>query len=135
MAKSRKEYHKEYYLKNKEKLIANSKKWQKENKEKYIEYLKNYQLENKDKINTYYKEWYNNGGKEYQENYYLDGYYSVYLLPKENYVGQTKKIKARMADHRYNGRDTSDYKILHTFATRKEAIAKEKEYHAMGYNG
>ena len=136
-------YAREYYRKNKEyrqKKKEQQKKYydtldKKERYQKNKEYYKIYQSENKDKIKEYYKKWYKIGGKEYQEDYYLDGHYSVYLLPNENYVGQTKKIKHRMYNHKYKGRDITGFKILHTFKTREEAKKKESEYHAMGYEG
>jgi len=113
------EYNKLYYLKNKEKwegIYETQKESQKEYKKKYA------------KLNKKYFE-------DYQKEYRPDGYYSVYLLPNENYVGQTKQIKTRMYDHKYKGRDTTDYKVLHTFSTREEALNKEAEYHDMGYSG
>lgn len=118
-----KEYQKKWYLKNKEKVKENSKQYYHANKERYKEHNKKWQIENKEYRNEYKRLW-----RE-------DGHYSVYLLPKENYVGQTKQIKKRMHDHKGYGRDISDYKILHTFNTREEALAKEKEYHEAGYNG
>jgi predicted GIY-YIG superfamily endonuclease len=55
-------------------------------------------------------------------------------LPNENYVGQTKGVKKRISQHKTDGKDTSDYKMLHTFETRKEASTLKKlEYHSNGY--
>jgi len=118
-----KEYQRRWYLKNREKLKENSKQYYHANKERYKELNKNWQETNREHIREYNKQWRH------------DEHYSVYLLPKENYVGQTKQIKKRMYDHKHNGKDTSDYKILHTFTTREEALAKEAEYHKAGYNG
>ena len=64
-----------------------------------------------------------------------DDYYSVYLLPNENYVGQTKCVRMRMHKHKSDGNNIEDYKILHTFSTREEALEKEAEYHSKGYKG
>lgn len=92
-------------------------------KEKRKQYLKEWNKKNKERV------------KEYKKERREDGHFSVYLLPNENYVGQTKSIKSRMYRHKYHGRDTTDYKVLHTFDTREEALQKEAEYHAQGYNG
>ena len=118
-----KEYKRQWYLKNKEKLKEASKENYHNNKERYKEH------------NNKWRELNRAHFKEYQFNWRNDGYYSVYLLPNENYVGQTKGVKKRISQHKTDGKDTSDYKILHTFETRKEAIAKEAEYHSNGYNG
>src|SRR3989304_5785240 len=59
-----KEYQREYYLKNKNKLLIQNKKYYLENKEKILKCNKNYYLENKDKIKVkrvgYHKEYYKN---------------------------------------------------------------------------
>ena len=109
--------------KDKEKQKEYDRQWYLKNKERKAEY----QRKNKEHRNSYLK--------EYRKTYRFDGHYSVYLLPKENYVGQTKCVRARMYQHKQDGNDTSDYKILHTFSTKEEALAKEKEYHEAGYNG
>ena len=109
--------------KRKKYLQEYNKQWREKNREKACEYLKNWRKLNKERI------------KKYNKEVVEDGHYSVYLLPNENYVGQTKKIKVTISQHKNLGRDTSNYKILHTFATREEALAKEKEYHDKGYNG
>lgn len=59
----------------------------------------------------------------------------VYLLPYENYVGKTKCVKRRISEHTRIGRNTQDYKILHSFSMEKDALEKEIEYHNMGYDG
>jgi len=113
------EYNKRYYLKNKEK-------WEgiyETQKESQKEYKKKYAKENRQLLKGYGIQW------------RKDGHYSVYLLPKENYVGMTEQIKARMHNHKYYGNDTTDYKVLHTFNSKKEALKKEAEYHEMGYKG
>lgn len=50
MAKDRKEYLHQWYLKNREKKLEQNKKWCEGNKEKREEYLKNYYQENKEEI-------------------------------------------------------------------------------------
>ena len=102
------------------------------NKQK--DWSKAWKDKNKEKLKEYNKAYYQKT-KANRKKYYTDGHYSVYLLPNENYVGQTQGIKYRMYRHKSLGTDTSDYKILHTFSTREEALAKEKEYHDKGYRG
>lgn len=64
-----------------------------------------------------------------------DGYYSVYLLPYEHYVGTTDNVYHRMCGHRSIERDTSSYIILGRFKQRNEALQLEKIYHSEGYIG
>ena len=52
-------------------------------------------------------------------------FYSIYLLPKENYVGITKQPSLRMRHHRKEGRDTSSWVIMASVDTRKEAVKYE----------
>ena len=65
-----------------------------------------------------------------------DDHFSVYLLPDHNYVGQTQNVADRKRKHRnYHNRNVDNIQILHKFNTREEALAKEAEYHNMGYAG
>lgn len=50
-----KEYHKEYYRKNRERIIARVSEYQKENRDKCSEYQKKWRAENKDKVRVYEK--------------------------------------------------------------------------------
>ena len=68
-------------------------------------------------------------------NKYKPNDYVVYLLTKENYVGVSGYMKNRIKNHKHGFNRDTNYKILHRFSNRKDALAKEKEYHAMGYNG
>jgi hypothetical protein len=92
-------------------------------KKKYPPY--EWQKANKDKQAAY--------AKKSKKKYIEDKFY-VYLIPKANYVGQTNQPKIRKWHHTKD-KDTSGFKILHTYNTREKALAKEKEYHNMGYNG
>ncbi len=65
MSTDRKEYHRQRYLLNREKILAERKKYYEENREDVIEYQKDYQKDyqknykkaNKEKIKTYQKEY------------------------------------------------------------------------------
>lgn len=51
------EYYREYYKKNKEKMIQSQKKYNEKNKEKLAEYRKEYYKKNKEKILEHQKEY------------------------------------------------------------------------------
>tara|TARA_R110000787_G_C13083302_1_gene410403 strand:+ start:63 stop:494 length:432 start_codon:yes stop_codon:yes gene_type:complete len=118
-----KDYDKDYKEKNKEKLAAQGKVWRENNKEKKDAYDKNYKEDNKEKI------------KEKRDSK-KDGLFTVYLLPKENYVGQTVNLHTRLIAHKNrHSRDVSDVQILGKYKTRKKAMEVEAEYHSKGYLG
>ena len=76
--------------------------------------------------------------KQYNKQYRLsknDGFYSVYLIPSDNYVGVTESLYKRMAQHKSIGRDITDYRILAQFNNREEALEVEELIHDLGYNG
>lgn len=107
-----KEYMRKYYLANKEKYAANNKAWNLKNKEKRAAEKKVY-FENK-----------------------KDGFYTVYLLVNENYVGQTSSLYTRLPEHKSkHGRDVSNVQIIGKYKTRKKAMEVEAEYHSKGYLG
>lgn len=89
-------------------------------------YSKQYYSNNKQERNKYVK--------KYCETL-KNGYYNVYLLPKENYVGSTISIPIRIIHHKNQGRDITDYKVLAKFKTHEEALHYESEIHLQGYNG
>ncbi len=76
---------------------------------------------------------------QYNQNYHLSKtlpYWVVYMLPNANdYVGHTNNPFFRMLSHKRLKRDTTGWIELHRFDTREEALAKEAEYHKMGYPG
>jgi len=114
-----------------------TKAWRLANKEKKSAYEKEYKKLNREKTRERNKIWYHNNKEKavaYRESL-KDGIYSVYLLPMENYVGQTECMYNRMHQHKNAGRDITDAKVLGSYKTRKEALAIEASYHAKGYNG
>ena len=96
MKRDRKEYARQYYLKNRERLLKQ--------RAEYVENLK-------------------------------DGFYSVYLLEDYNYVGYTQSIKQRLAQHKKNNRDCTNYRILHTTKSKQDAKELEALLHDIGYEG
>jgi predicted GIY-YIG superfamily endonuclease len=65
-----------------------------------------------------------------------DGYYTVYLLPREWYVGMTGNIKERLITHKNSlGKNTSHWTELAEVYTKEEALEIEAHYHSIGYKG
>jgi hypothetical protein len=87
MVFDRKEYDKEYYQKNKEKIKEQRKKSYEKNKEKNNEYSKNYRQKNKEKI------------KEYEENYRQENKEKIKERDKE----YNQKMKELVYNHYSNG--------------------------------
>jgi len=97
-----------------------------DNPEYFKQYDKHYRLNNKESLKEYTKQW--SLAKK-------DGYHSVYLLPKHNYVGITENLYIRMSHHRSLGRDTTGYRILETFQDRELGLELEELLHDIGYEG
>lgn len=84
---------------------------------------------NKDKIAAQNKRYIANVHKR-------NPFYTVYYLPEEHYVGQTKGLGVRMSVHKYQSkRHILDVEVLAKFETRKESLAFEAKLHDMGYHG
>ena len=116
---------------NKEKVAAWHKEYYQANKEKHKAYCKEYNIANKENIKAQHKKYYV-ANKESQK----DGLFTVYLLPKENYVGQTSCLAARLSSHKNrHKRNITGVWILGKYETRAEALAIEAEYHANGFKG
>jgi len=69
----------------------------------------------------------------------LDGYWRVYMLPSEKYVGITSDMNSRMASHRSGShtcaKNVDNVKILAKYKKVEWAIIHEAIYHLFGYNG
>ena len=59
----------------------------------------------------------------------------IYLLPKHNYVGATSCFNQRLADHRRNNKDTTDWRILIQTDCVEDASNIEDYLHSLGFNG
>ena len=108
---TKKEYQKKYYQANKERIDSYRKAWDKDNE---------------DKVSAYRKT---------EDETHKDGLYTVYLLPKENYVGVTSSLTYRLRHHKSNGKDVSDAKILGKYHTKDEARRIEDGFHNNGFKG
>jgi hypothetical protein len=113
-------------------------------------YMKEYRKKYKEKNTEKVKEWSNKANKKWRENNkeklkeivtnwrenHHNNIWKVYILPNADYyVGYTKAIKPRMYRHKQDGRDYSDYMILHECSTKQEAMEYEKIYHKLGFPG
>ena len=140
-------YAKKYYLANKEKIANYQKEFNAKNAERIAarrkEYHKTYYAseESQAKKKAQQKIYRRNNrehraavSKAYRESF-QDGLFTVYILPKENYVGQTDCYPLRIKNHKSLGRDITDAKVLGSYKTREEALAVEASYHAKGYKG
>ena len=108
--------------KNKE----DAKAWREANKVKAAAYNKAYQEANKERINAQ--------RKNYRDNV-NDGLYTVYFLPKENYVGMTTNLNNRIASHKYNGKCISEVEIFGKYESKRQALDIESELHRVGFEG
>ena len=124
---------KQYHLDNAKSIKANRKQYNITNKESIKVYNKAYNSTNKKAKKQYYKD-----NKEAIKAYSLakkDGYHSVYLLPKHNYVGITDNVYYRMSLHKNKGKDTTGFRILEKFKDRKLGLELESQLHLIGYKG
>lgn len=64
-----------------------------------------------------------------------DGYYYLYYLPEEHYVGITNFVKQRIAKHKHLGKVVDNYEIICKFKFAVQAHLYETYLHCMGYNG
>ena len=91
------------------------------------EYYKKYYQANKEN-KAAYNEAYNEDNK--------DGYYTVYYLKEEHYVGMTTSLNIRLSSHKSkHNRHIEDVEIIGKYKTKKEALRVEAALHAMGYLG
>ena len=112
----KREYNKKYREANKEKLSANKKVYDKANKEKIAAYQIVY-------------------NKDYREAQ-KDGYYTVYYLKEEHYVGMTSHLYYRLAHHKSNyNRHIEDVEVIGKYETKEGALRVEAALHSMGYLG
>jgi hypothetical protein len=65
----------------------------------------------------------------------LDGYFYVYYLPEEHYIGMTNNVHRRIKYHDYSGKIVDNYEILARFKRQVDAHLFETKFHAMDYNG
>ena len=65
-----------------------------------------------------------------------NGWFTVYCLPKENYVGYTGNFYKRFIGHKNAAkRNIEGAYILGEYKTKREALDVEASYHAKGFKG
>ena len=98
-------------------------KWCHNNKDKQ----KAYNEANKDKCQAYRRKW---------KHARIDNFYTVYFIPQHFYLGYSKQPRLRMLDHNALGKDTTNWQVIDTFKTKKEAVDLERTLHdAYNFNG
>ena len=70
-----------------------------------------------------------------RKKYNCDGYWYVYKIVEENYVGITTDFKTRKASHRYKGKKVKTMKKIARYRRVELAIIHEAILHLMGYKG
>jgi hypothetical protein len=116
----KKQYNKEYYLNNKEKLIQKRKEYRLNNKEKQKQYKKEYYLNNKEKQKQYYL---NNKEKQkqYKKEYYLNNKEKIKQKIKEYCLNNKGKIK----QWRLNNREKQKQYKKEYYLNNKEKIKQK----------
>ncbi len=65
----------------------------------------------------------------------LDGYFSVYYLPEEHYVGMTNSLQKRLGVHKRSGRTTEGFEVVGKFKRAIDAHLLETMLHSRDYLG
>ena len=65
----------------------------------------------------------------------IDPFYTVYFLPKINYIGMTNALKERILEHRKFGRDPEGIEIGGRFNNPAIAHIVETFFHWIGFDG
>ena len=106
-----------------------SKAWYNANKEKQSAYYKKYNSNPDNKAKAIARD-------KAQVESQKDGLFTVYCLPKENYVGMTTCLQRRVLNHKNNhNRNIEGAYILSKHKTKREALDVESSYHAKGFKG
>jgi len=113
---------KEYYLKNKDKILEQQKKYKLKNKEKLIEYRREYYLKNKEKRNEYKKEYCLKNKEKISESkkkYYLENKDKILEQIKEYQLKNKEKISESKKKYEKNRRKTDiGFRILSNLRRR-----------------
>ena len=88
MEEEKKEYNRQYYLKNKEKMLEYRKQYYQDNREKILERTKQYALEHREEIRE--------GRKKYHKKYYQDNKEKIEQYRKEHKAEISEYFKTPM---------------------------------------
>lgn len=64
-----------------------------------------------------------------------EGYWTVYYLPEEHYVGMTNNQTYRNCLHKKNGKSVDGYEVVAKFESAIDAHLFETMLHQRGYHG
>ena len=92
--KERTKYNKQYYIKHREKLLADNKKWRKDNPEKESEHHKRYYNNNKEKMLAYNKQWQKDNPEKIKNNHkkYRENNAEKIVIRRTQYMKNRNKI-------------------------------------------
>ena len=65
----------------------------------------------------------------------LDGYWYVYKILEDHYVGVTSDYKSRKASHKHKGKKVGTMKIIAKYKRPEYALIHEAVLHLFGYKG
>jgi hypothetical protein len=103
----RKQYLKQFYLKNKEERIQYQKQWKLNNKEKFNQYQKEYLLKNKEKQKQYQKEYHLKNKekiKQCKKEYRLNNKEKQRQYEKKWYLNNKEKVNQKCKQWRLNNK-------------------------------
>lgn len=86
------------------------------------DYAKQWRTKNKEHLKKY--------RKELDEKQKLD-HYIVYYLPNEHYCGVTNQPHKRMHNHKREGKNIENWRVLYTSTDRKTAHYYEAMFHSV----
>ena len=87
-----------------------------------------YYHKNVDRFNAYRaanRGIYNESNKKQRAKLKND-FYTVYFIPEANYVGYTQIPVSRMVAHKHLGKDVTNWQVIDTFETKREALDTER---------
>ena len=114
----------EYYLKNKERIIKNSKEWYNNNKEYVSERNKRFYQENKELIKARNKEWYENNKEKVRMRYEKDRF-KVIERSRKWRLDNPDKYKEQVSRYQEKNRDMIiERKQIRRMSNTDETIAK-----------
>lgn len=100
----------------------------------YREYQSEWRANNKEKVASKRSKNRENIRRRQRERR-EDGFYTVYYLPNEHYVGMTDGFDQRIYHHNYAGKNVEGCIVLRTFDNAFDAHIYETQWHKMGARG
>ena len=110
-------------------------------KEERREYSREWYKANKERLKDVRAEYYEANRESFRirdkkhRNDCVDDFYTLYYLPEHHYIGVTNQPKTRARSHRASGRVTKGFEVVAIFETKREALDAEFYLHNIGYFG